>query len=457
MAGSARSRRGLLWTLVPVVVLIVVAAVVLVIALRVDEDPDDLPAGASPQPSAASLTPRINPVAADAPVPTAGGITTDLGEALSNPDLGELSGEISDAITGTTLWSATPNRPMIPASTMKILTASAALVALPHDKRITTTVVEGADGQIILVGAGDPTLSVQPAGQETFFTDAPRIKDLADQIKKAGINVTSVAVDTSAFTGPTMAESWDPADIAGGNITPIESLIADSGRTDPLEIDSARTSTPAVTAGTALATDLGIDAPVGQATAPAGARVIAQVQSAPLVTRLGDMMRASDNVLAETVSIEIAMATGGRPTMAGGIDAIRKALSDYGFNMNGTIIADTSGLSEDNRVSAGLLDKLVNAGAGDSQPKIRPLLDMLPVAGATGTLAERFDVDNRAGAGWVRAKTGTLTSASALVGVVQTEEGRVLSFALMSNGASPDVARPALDAIAVALRDCGCR
>ena len=78
-------------------------------------------------------------------------------------------------------------------------------------------------------------------------------------------------------------------------------------------------------------------------------------------------------------------------------------------------------------------------------------------ATATGTLAERFDTQNKSGAGWVRAKTGTLTGASALVGVVQTREGRVLSFALMSNGSSPDAARPALDAIAVALRECGCR
>ncbi|WP_307796796.1 D-alanyl-D-alanine carboxypeptidase/D-alanyl-D-alanine endopeptidase [Williamsia soli] len=457
MAGSARSRKGLLWTLVPVVVLVVVAAIVLVIALRVDQDSDALPEGAVPQPSPASLTPRINPVAADAPSPTPDGVRADLTQALANPDLGQLSGEISDAVSGETLWSATPNQPMVPASTIKVLTASAALVSLPHDKRITTTVVAGKGGQVILVGAGDPTLSVQPAGEETFFTDAPRISDLAEQIKKAGINVTSVAVDTSRFSGPTMTESWDPADIAGGNITPIESLIADSGRVEPLEIDSPRTATPAVTAGAALASELGVDAAVAQATAPAGAQVIAQVESAPLVTRLGDMMRASDNVLAETVSIEIAMATGGRPTMAGGIDAVRKALSDYGFNMNGTVIADVSGLSEDNRVSAGLLDKVVNAGAGTAQPKLRPLLDMLPVAGATGTLAERFATENQAGAGWVRAKTGTLTGASALVGVVQTREGRVLSFALMSNGTSPDVARPALDTIAVALRDCGCR
>ena len=457
MAGTSLGRKGLWWTLVPVVALIAVAAIALVIAFRVDDGSDALPAGASPQPSPASLTPRINPVRVDAPSPTPAGVRTELAQALANPDLGELSGEISDALTGAELWSTNPNRALIPASTIKVLTASAALLALPHDQRITTTVVAGAGGQVILVGAGDPTLSVQPDGQDTFFTDAPRISALADQIKKAGVNVTSVAVDTNAFSGPTLAPSWDPADIAAGNITPIESLIADSGRNDPLFIDSPRTSTPALTAGAALADALGVDAAPTEATAPAGARVIAQVQSAPLVTRLGDMMRASDNVLAETVSIEIAKATGGRPTMAGGIEAVRKTLSDHGFNMNGTVFADVSGLSEDNRVSAALLDQVVNAGAGDAQPKLRPLLDMLPVAGATGTLAERFDTENKAGAGWVRAKTGTLTGASALVGVVQTREGRVLSFALMSNGSSPDAARPALDAIAVALRECGCR
>lgn len=457
MAGTSLGRKGLWWTLVSVVAVIAVAAVALIIAFRVDDDSAALPAGAPPQPSPASLTPRINPVPADAPAPTPAGVRTELAQVLANPELGAVSGEISDAVTGAELWSTDPGRALIPASTIKILTASAALLALPHEQRVTTTVVAGAGGQVILVGAGDPTLSVQPDGQDTFFTDAPRISALADQIKKAGVDVTSVAVDTTAFSGPTLAPSWDPADIAAGNIAPIESLIADSGRNDPLFIDSPRTSTPALTAGAALADALGVDAAPTEATAPANARVIAQVQSAPLVTRLGDMMRASDNVLAETISIEIAKATGGRPTMAGGIEAVRKTLSDYGFNMNGTVFADVSGLSEDNRVSAALLDRVVNAGAGHAQPKLRPLLDMLPVAGATGTLAERFGTENKSGAGWVRAKTGTLTEASALVGVVQTREGRVLSFALMSNGSSPDAARPALDAIAVVLRECGCR
>ena len=57
-----------------------------------------------------------------------------------------------------------PGKPLIPASNAKILTAVAALLGMPADRRLTTKVVAGADGQVILVGAGDPTLSAQPPG-----------------------------------------------------------------------------------------------------------------------------------------------------------------------------------------------------------------------------------------------------------------------------------------------------
>ena len=79
------------------------------------------------------------------------------------------------------------------------------------------------------------------------------------------------------------------------------------------------------------------------------------------------------------------------------------------------------------------------------------------VAGATGTLSERYASTNRDGAGWVRAKTGTLSQASGLTGFVVDTDGRVLTFALLSNDRSPGESRPALDAVAATLRGCGCR
>ncbi|MGK2381374.1 MULTISPECIES: D-alanyl-D-alanine carboxypeptidase/D-alanyl-D-alanine endopeptidase [Gordonia] len=453
---SLRSRRGVLWALISVVILALIGGGAVAVALQIDSS-EELPPGIPPQPAAIAVNPQINPVPPNAPEPTPAGVRQAIEEAVTDPALGEFTGEISDALTGQQLWSDSPTEPRVPASNAKILTAAAALLDLPHDQRITTTVVAGPGGQVILKGAGDPTLSAQPTGADTFYTRAPRIADLAAQIRKAGIDVTSVAVDTSAYTGPSMESTWDDGDIAGGDIAPIESLMADGARIEPLDEYSPRVADPAIIAGESLAAALGVDAPVTEQTVPTGGQVIAQVQSAPLVTRVNDMMRFSDNVLAETLSVELSTAQGGPASLAGGVAAIESSLSRHGFDMSAVTLRDASGLSYANRVPAGVLDTLMGAAAGPSQPLMRSLLDGLPVAGGTGTLTDRFDPDTNPGAGWVRAKTGTLTGVSSLTGIVQTIDGRVLAFALMSGGTSPADARPALDDVAGALRECGCR
>ncbi|MGC5257356.1 D-alanyl-D-alanine carboxypeptidase/D-alanyl-D-alanine endopeptidase [Gordonia sp. DT218] len=446
----------MLWTVISVVVLALIAVGSVAVALRLD-DSDELPPGIPPQPAAIAVNPQIKTVSANAPEPTPVGVRSEIAQAVRDPALGQFTGQISDALTGATLWSDGPTQPRVPASNAKILTASAALLALPHEKRLTTTVVVGADGQVILKGAGDPTLSAQPRGADTFYTNAPRIADLAAQIRKAGVPVTSVAVDTSAFSGPTMDSTWDKRDIAGGDITPIESLIADGGRIEPLDEYSPRVPNPAVTSGEALAKALGVNAPVTEQTAPGGAQAVASVTSAPLVTRVNDMLRYSDNVLAEALSVELSAAKGGPASLAGGVAAVKNTLTERGFDMSMVTLHDASGLSYANKVPATLLDKLMAGASGPSQPLMRPMLDGLPVAAGTGTLADRFDPTSNPGAGWVRAKTGTLTGVSSLTGIVQTIDGRVLSFALMSGGTSPADARPALDNVAGELRECGCR
>jgi D-alanyl-D-alanine carboxypeptidase/D-alanyl-D-alanine-endopeptidase (penicillin-binding protein 4) len=80
------------------------------------------------------------------------------------------------------------------------------------------------------------------------------------------------------------------------------------------------------------------------------------------------------------------------------------------------------------------------------------------VAGGSGTLSDRYnDAASSAGRGWVRAKTGTLDGVNTLAGVVQDADGKVLAFALMSNGSQIEQGRAALDVVAAALRGCGCR
>ncbi len=457
--GRPRSRKLLWWTITAVVILALASTAAVVVALRLDKEAE-LPPGIPPQPAAISVDPRIDPVVASAPSPTPAGVSRAIAPALRNPALGVLSGMISDSLTGEILWSRNPDRPRIPASNDKVLSAAAFLEAMPHDARVTTTVVAGSNGQLILRGAGDPTLSAQPAGADTFYTEPGRIADLADQIKQAEIPVTSVAVDLSAFSGPTMDRTWDRRDIQGGDIAPIESLMVDGARLEPLDEYSPRSATPGIMAGEALAAALGVDAPVTEATAPApaGDRVIAKVESAPLVTRVNDMLRHSDNVLAETLSIELSVHRGGPATLAAGVDAVEQVLSTtFPDQWKGTTLADASGISYANRTTPALLDAVMTAASGPSRPALRPMLDGLPIAAGTGTLTDRFPIATTPGAGWVRAKTGTLTGVSSLTGIVQTIDGRVLSFALMSGGTSPADARPALDAVVGQLRECGCR
>ena len=66
-----------------------------------------------------------------------------------------------------------------------------------------------------------------------------------------------------------------------------------------------------------------------------------------------------------------------------------------------------------------------------------------------------IDEPNDEAAGWLRAKTGSLTGTNTLAGVVTDLSGRVLTFVFMSNDAGP-TGRLAIDAVAATLRSCGC-
>ncbi len=267
-------------------------------------------------------------------------------------------------------------------------------------------------------------------------------------------------MDTSLFSGPTMAPGWDPADIDGGDIAPIESVMLDAGRIQPATDESRRSVTPALDAGRALAVALGVDSRqvtiAGHPAAP-GARQLAAVQSAPLIERLNEMMNASDNVMAECIAREVAASMHRPLSFAGAVEAVTNRLNTAHIETSGATLQDSSGLSVDDRLTAKTLDAVVQAAAGPDEPALRPLLDLLPIAGGSGTLSDRFldPTANTGPAGWLRAKTGSLTAVNALAGVVTDHSGRVLTFALISNDAGP-TGRTAIDAVAATLWSCGC-
>lgn len=419
-----------------------------------------------PDPPPAVAAPGVTPVDGSAPVPTSAGLAAALAPPLADPDLGVITGRVADAQTGKVLWQQGSDVPMQPASTNKVLTAAAALLTLDRDERVTTKVVAAdaaaqpavPSGVIVLVAGGDPTLSAAPPDQDPWYPGAARIGDLAAQVRGSGIKPTAVLVDTSLFSGPELAPGWDPADIEGGDFAPIEPVMLDGGRTQPVSVESRRSLTPALDAGRALAVALGVNpATVTTAPGPAAGRELASVQSAPLIERLRQMVSASDNVMAESIAREVAGHTQRPRSFAGAVAAVTDRLSQAGVSMKGATLVDSSGLSVLDRLTATTLDDVVGRAAGPDQPELRPLLDLLAVAGGSGTLSDRF-LDPAAGrmaAGWLRAKTGSLTATNALAGVVTDRGGRVLTFALISNGAGPS-GRTAIDTLAATLRTCGC-
>lgn len=394
-------------------------------------------------------------------VPTKAGVASALRAATGDPALGQLSGTVVDPSTGEVLWERDPDRPLPPASTTKLLTAAAALLALEPDTRLTTTVVQGDEpGEVVVVGGGDPTLTAAPKG-DSLYPDAARLDDLAAKVRKAaGGEVERVSVDTSAFTGEERGPGWSPEDAPSTYAAPVEAAMLDAGRQDPTEPDSQRTDDPAGDLAAQLAEKLDAEPGSTDVQAPEGAKVLARVRSAPLTELVSTMLDDSDNVLAEAIARQVAVEMDKEPSFAGGSAAMLQVLGDAGFDLEGVELADASGLSEDNRIPAQLLTEVLAAAAADGQQarRLRPMLEGLPVAGGTGTLADRYlEGDSEQAKGWVRAKTGTLSEVNTLAGVVLDQDGAVLVFALMSSGTSPNDARPALDDVAAALRGCGCR
>jgi serine-type D-Ala-D-Ala carboxypeptidase/endopeptidase (penicillin-binding protein 4) len=443
-----------------VAVLLLVTAVVGVAAVVNTGNSTSDAAAVKPAPPAATAKPGIVPVADSAAKPTPDRLAATLAPLVADPNLGALTGRVTDAMTGTQLWAQGADVPMQPASTNKVLTTAAALLALDRDARLTTRVMAiGQPGVVVLKGGGDPTLSAAPAGQDTWYKGAARISDLADQVRHSGTNVTTVQVDVSAYSGPTMAPGWDPADIDGGDIAPMEAVMLDGGRTQPVSVESRRSTTPALDAGRALAVALKVD-PATVTVLPSGlrgAQEVASVQSPPLIERLRQMMNESDNVMAESIGREVAAEQNRPQSFDGAVQAVLSQLDKGKIDTGGARLLDSSGLSVDDRLTAETLDGVVNAAAGSDQPNLRPLLDLLPIAGGSGTLSHRYlDTDaGRAALGYLRAKTGSLTGTNSLAGIVTDASGRVLTFAFLSNNAGP-TGRTAIDALAAVLRSCGC-
>ncbi len=353
-----------------------------------------------------------------------------------------------------------------PASTMKLLTTTAALSALGPDHRFVTRAVAGRHGRTVtLVGGGDPLLARAPVDGDTYPARAD-LQTLARATARAlrGIGRTKVRVryDTSLFTGPAVDPHWEPNYIPDDVVSPITPLWVDEGR--DADRPGYRSADPAAAAADAFAAALGkrkitVVGKPREAAAPHRAKALAAVRSAPLAETVQHILEVSDNEGAEVLARQTALAVGKPASFQGGVRAVRAVLGHLGIDTAGDRIHDGSGLSRQDRLHPGTLLDVLETVSGDAHPELRPVVESLPVAGFTGSLAYRFETADKASLGRVRAKTGTLTGVHGLAGTVTTADGAVLAFVAVADRVRlPDTlaARATLDRIAAALAGCTC-
>jgi serine-type D-Ala-D-Ala carboxypeptidase/endopeptidase (penicillin-binding protein 4) len=407
------------------------------------------------------------------------------------------SGCLTVSQGGGLLFAANPTAMLIPASNMKLLTATAVLDVLGSSDRLVTRVQASSPpdngvvyGDLYLVGGGDPLLRTPgyDAGlnpPEPLFTS---LDVLARQVRDAGIRrVTgSVVGDDTRYDSQRTVPTWKPVYSTEGDVGPLSALDVNDGfvpkppppsatttttvpgrRTPPTTVQPesstaqafafAAASNPPLTAAEEFVSLLrsdGVEVSGGAASGvtPAGAPAVTSIDSGPLGAEVSAMLNVSDDTAAELFTKELGLKKDGSGTTAAGTAVIRADLAADGFPVSQMVNIDGSGLDRGDRASCELIsDALLRAGTSG------PIARGLPVAGKSGTLATRMI--GTAAAGRVHAKTGTLDEVVSLSGFVTPLARsaptpalqRTVVFSIIINGLPGPQAQQVADDLAVVL------
>ncbi|MEN9740094.1 MAG: D-alanyl-D-alanine carboxypeptidase/D-alanyl-D-alanine-endopeptidase [Actinomycetota bacterium] len=394
--------------------------------------------------------------------------TCSIADAMASPDLKTATAYIMNADTDEILYQfgADPAVPM--GSVMKVITAATALDVLGPDATLTTRVVKGSTpGSVIIIGGGDPTLS---AGNGSVYANAPTITDLAQQTVTAyyeddpsATPITEVIVDLSLFP---VDDAWDPSwptsERVDGYQPKIVPLLIDGDRANAKRQTSPRSKDPVDKAVKAFVNELenagGTDGqtPVNVrfGTAPSNATELASVSSQPVATLIKQMLPMSDNALAEYLLRAVSVKLGQGGTAASLPSGIVGAMKDRNIDFSTSTFVDGSGESPNIKIDVAALATLLDLVFADGSD-LAVIADNLPVAGKSGTLADRFTGDAKIAVDHVIAKTGSISGVRALAGKIEAADGTNLIAIVVAQGKVGNKARAALDNVFAGAYTCG--
>ncbi len=416
---------------------------------------------AAPKSSAPTNTPTNTPTVTPTVTPTTDGRDCSIAELALDDRLVGLHAQVLNPATNEVLFDVQGDVPAQTASVMKLLTATAALQVLGPNYRVQTKVYADLDnpGHIVIVGAGDPTLSRVRVGVQSVYKDAPKLADLAVQINDwaRSTPITNITLDSTYFE----AEGWDidnpDSERTIGYQSIVTALQVDGDRANPTAQTSPRSLDPVNAAGIALKKAIGplaASATLTQDKAGENLLEIASVRSQPISKWIEHMLRVSDNTESEFLARLVTKQLGYDGSRDWVEDALKEALTRAGLSTDDLQLRDGSGSNEWNRVPAtfinALLKKVLNED-GD----LGIIKRALPIAAETGSLANRFKGDNIDAAGKIFAKTGWTKNEYSLAGIIKAKDGTDLVFSIAAIGNVNATAKDAIDNLATGIYRCG--
>ncbi len=348
--------------------------------------------------------------------------------------------------TGDTLYSRNAGKLFMPASNQKVLTSTVALAQLGPDYRYHTvigttgTLRNGVlDGDLIVIGRGDPSLSDRLRGSAENAMLA-----IVDSLSAKGVRQITGALRPGgdAFPDNIYAYGWE-LDDATSSATPTDELLFNEGMVhaarhtahgDTVEVTGTDNPTRAYLA--ALDTALrargivaarGVNDSIVALTQPID--TIYTFDSPPLREILKALLKPSQNQIAEILLKTLGLEKTGVGIADSGAVVIGRQLRAWGVDTTGFVVYDGSGLTRHDLVSPETMVKILTAIQRDTA--FSAFYDALPIAGVDGTISSRMrgtPAQNN-----MHAKTGTIEFVRSLSGYVTTADGDRLVFSFLAN------------------------
>ena len=301
---------------------------------------------------------------------------------------------VVDAMTGEVIFERNSTQARKPASVIKLLSATSVLSYIDSQKVFNTNIYKGVDpGTIVINGEYDPWISmIQSQAQKMGRTSLPRLgfNTINRYNELAGAEARRLKI---LYTG------LFPQDLAN-----LQAFLKKRG---------IRTTAEKITPEDALLQS---------------AEPLVLSASPTLETMVKWTLLWSDNVLAERLARLAAITSGETFNTQGVENTFHTVLTNFGIDPDKIEVADGSGLSKQNRVTAKAIADLLMKIRND--PKYVSVYEGLPIGGVSGTLQKRFLTTAPQAVGLVRGKTGTLSGTVSLAGYVDSEDRQYIFVAI---------------------------